>query len=123
MRPNLLSIRLSVFSAFGDISAAKHTMHLPMNRFHRNEEWNLRTPIPLKITEMNERQEIVMELVVSRDPRFYMVLLAFPSSLLMILNSSAFFIPVDSGEKLSFAVTIFFSTDFEFCYLYKYDAG
>ena len=48
-----------------------------------------------------------MRLHLSRQPSYYMILFAFPSSLLMVLNAAVAFIPIQWTEKLSFAVTVF----------------
>ena len=82
-----------------------------------NQEWHLKTPIPARIKEEREMQVAVLTLILSRQSSYYMILLALPSSLLMILNAAAFFIPVDSGEKLSFAVTIFLAQTLNFATL------
>ena len=89
-------------------------MNLEMTHVRRNSKWSLGNPITLSIKESDEMQQIFLQLVLSRESRFYMMLLAFTSSLLMILNVAAFFIPVESGEKLSFSVTIFLAQTLNF---------
>ena len=49
---------------------------------------------------------IVFEIYVSRRPEYYMVTVFFPSTLLTLLSGMVFWLPPDSGEKLSYSISI-----------------
>ena len=101
------------------MTEARNTMHLDLSDVHRNSEWDLHSPIALTILseEASYSQQIIMQFSFSRQPHYYMILLGFPSALLLFLNCVAFLIPVDSGEKLSFVVTLFLAQTLNFATL------
>ena len=99
------------------MTEATGAVYLEMTNVYKNSEWNLESPILLKIVEEDGIQRVIMDLWLTRHSHYYMILLAFPTSLLMIMNVMAFFIPVDNGEKLSFTVTIFLAQTWTFAEL------
>ncbi len=74
-----------------------------MSQYTENDEWQLETPVKI---ELNEAKDLSMDITLKRLPRFYQTVIMFPSKVLYILSSAVFLLPVESGEKISLAVTI-----------------
>ncbi|KAH3746523.1 hypothetical protein DPMN_180931 [Dreissena polymorpha] len=53
--------------------------------------------------------EIVFEVKLKRKPGFYITNIIIPVILLSILNTFSFVLPITSGERASFSVTVFLS--------------
>ena len=49
---------------------------------------------------------IRMPLNIKRRHRFYLLIFVLPNALLFLLSGLVFFVPPESGEKISFAITI-----------------
>ncbi|XP_063720313.1 neuronal acetylcholine receptor subunit alpha-7-like [Symsagittifera roscoffensis] len=87
--------------------------HLPLKFFTASDQWRLKTPVQIQLDELpptqNEtrgRPMIRVTIDLQRRPLFYKLVFVYPSVILYLLSSVTFFIPPDSGEKVSFAVTI-----------------
>ncbi|XP_040182596.1 5-hydroxytryptamine receptor 3A-like [Rana temporaria] len=50
--------------------------------------------------------EITFYIILKRKPLFYVVNVIFPSTILMIMDTIGFFIPPESGERISFKITL-----------------
>ena len=61
--------------------------------------------IPLDLTKSEVKYYIYME----RLPAYYLLNIIIPSVVLAFLSAFAFYVPVDSGEKLSLSITILLS--------------
>ncbi|XP_041424978.1 5-hydroxytryptamine receptor 3A-like [Xenopus laevis] len=77
--------------------------------FMNNGEWDLRGVLPKynSLKEDGERYaEEVLTVVIRRRPLFYFVHLIMPSAFLMVLDILGFYQPPESGERISFKITL-----------------
>ena len=86
-----------------------NTSYLPLLNYGVDDQWDLTTPvlITVKTVEKNNRHydDITIHVYLKRIARFYEIVLLFPNILLYVMSSMVFWLPVDSGEKISLAVT------------------
>ncbi len=95
---------------------------MPLSYFTGNEQWILETPAKVSIVTLNNTYLdnlpiYAAHLVLRRRPRFYCMVLIFPSLALYALSTLAFLIPIDSDEKTSFPVTLLLAQIFNFATL------
>ena len=74
-----------------------------LSQYIEHDGWDLQRPVAI---ESYGKGGILVNLNLKRLPRFYERVIIFPSKVLYILSSVVFLLPVDSGEKMSLAVTI-----------------
>ena len=89
---------------------------LGLRFFHDNDEWDLKKPVrisqKLRYWEPEDNQDdesldtIVIHLELQRRHLFHVIIFVVPNALLYMLSGLVFVIPVESGEKISFAITI-----------------
>ena len=89
---------------------------LSLRFFHDNDEWDLKKPVrisqKLRYWEPEDNQvdesldTIVIHLELQRRHLFHVIIFVVPNALLYMLSGLVFVIPVESGEKISFAITI-----------------
>ncbi|XP_075264708.1 neuronal acetylcholine receptor subunit eat-2-like, partial [Convolutriloba macropyga] len=86
---------------------------ISLQYFIPNDQWELvGKPQLTRQTRFwfrNQFDELRMHVKVKRRPEFYEVALLFPFSALYVLSSLVFLIPVECGERVSFAVTVLLS--------------
>ncbi len=75
-----------------------------LTKYVEHDGWSLQRPVALRRYEGGGG--VVMDLNLRRLPHFYERVIIFPSKVLYILSSVVFLMPVESGEKMSVAVTI-----------------
>ncbi|KAG9482188.1 hypothetical protein GDO78_011082 [Eleutherodactylus coqui] len=77
--------------------------------FMKEGEWELLYVLPqYRMFEKNENSYAEMEfhIVIKRRPLFYAVNLLLPSMFLMVMDIIGFYLPPDSGERVSFKITL-----------------
>ena len=79
---------------------------IDLSEFETNSEWEI---IDSKATVEEESGEasIIFTLTIKRKPRYLFLSIIFPIIMLTILNLFVFVLPCDSGEKASYAITVF----------------
>ena len=86
--------------------------HLPLIYFVPSDQWQLEIPVEIEMDRLKAKLEdqfrpvIRLKINLQRRPLFYKLVLVYPSVILYLLSPVTYFIPPDSGEKVSFAVTI-----------------
>ncbi|XP_071096178.1 neuronal acetylcholine receptor subunit beta-4-like [Haliotis cracherodii] len=79
--------------------------------FIDNSEWEL-ADIHAKVVDVQTEQIsslVSFEFFLKRKSMFYIVSIIFPMALLSLLNACVFLLPADSGEKMSYLISIFVS--------------
>lgn len=76
--------------------------------FVENSEWHLEE-ISHRSEVINGQNTAIFTLKLKRNPSFIVFYIALPVVMLSMLNSVTFALPVDSGEKASFSITVFLS--------------
>ena len=84
---------------------------LPLEYYKENDQWELigRPKIDIlskKWLNYPNSSEIVVTVSMQRRPEFYTVALVTPFNTFYMVSTLTFLIPVESGEKISFSVTI-----------------
>ncbi|XP_071096180.1 neuronal acetylcholine receptor subunit alpha-6-like [Haliotis cracherodii] len=77
----------------------------------KNSEWEL-VDIRAKVVDVQREQIsslVSFEFFLKRKSMFYIVSIIFPMALLSLLNACVFLLPADSGEKMSYLISIFVS--------------
>lgn len=59
-----------------------------------------------EITKTQLCATFFQQIILKRKPLFYVVNVIFPSTILMIMDTIGFFIPPESGERISFKITL-----------------
>lgn len=83
-----------------------------LNFFSDNSDWDIKETSAY--SELNDRGSgfyYVYEttLTIKRKPAYYVVMVILPTILLCLLNPLVFLLPVESGERISLAITILLS--------------
>lgn len=78
-----------------------------LNDYDPNSQWDIMST-STKDTNSYE-SSITFSLTLKRKPSFYIMNIIFPVILLSILNCFTFVLPVMSGERASYAITVFLS--------------
>ncbi|XP_069803076.1 5-hydroxytryptamine receptor 3A-like isoform X2 [Dendropsophus ebraccatus] len=84
-------------------------MRRDIQTFYHPGEWELTDIYPTyKLVVNQERKLILLEfhLILKRHPMYYVVNLIIPSIFLMVLDIIGFFLPNDTGERISFKITL-----------------
>ncbi|XP_071096175.1 neuronal acetylcholine receptor subunit beta-4-like [Haliotis cracherodii] len=79
--------------------------------FIENSEWELIDILAKNVdVQMKQISSLVsFEFFLKRKSMFYIVNIIFPMALLSLLNACVFLLPADSGEKMSYLISIFVS--------------
>ncbi|XP_072281388.1 5-hydroxytryptamine receptor 3A-like [Pyxicephalus adspersus] len=86
-----------------------HDLNKLLNPCITEGEWDLLNVLPKYrefIDEDSVFGEITFYIILKRKPLFYTVNIILPSALLMILDTFGFYIPPESGERISFKITL-----------------
>ena len=70
-----------------------------------NSEWKLRSTVDVDIV-VGLYKEINFKIVLSRKPIFITTNLVFPVMIITVVNGLSFFVPIESGERLSFGTSL-----------------
>ncbi|CAH2320130.1 5-hydroxytryptamine receptor 3A-like [Pelobates cultripes] len=93
-----------------DINVSLHRTPEEMNKnisfFHSDGEWDLLELFPYYNTFKKKYSEIKINICFKRRPIFYIVHLILPSMFLIIMDIIAFYVPPESGERISCKITI-----------------
>ncbi len=92
---------------------------LPLTFFRDHPEWDLERPVSVtlqhrELQKVVNNSIVVLTLRLHRNPRFYFVCLLVPFATIYTLSFFVFFIPVQSAERLSFAITLFLAQTLNF---------
>ena len=96
-------------SYYSDTGSNKYQM--PLQYFTPLDQWVLVEAPEIQKTLLvwhgvPAREIIQVTIKFKRRPLFYQIVFVYPCVVLYLLSAVTFFIPADSGEKVSFAVTI-----------------
>ena len=86
--------------------------YLPLLYFIPCDQWQLEIPVEIEVDRLKGKLEnqfrpvVKLTINLQRRPLFYKLVLVYPSVILYLLSAVTYFIPPNSGEKVSFAVTI-----------------
>ncbi|XP_075243768.1 neuronal acetylcholine receptor subunit alpha-9-like [Convolutriloba macropyga] len=82
---------------------------MPLYDYVQNDQWILETPVILTLGTVGWHDEkfdqVQITVRLQRRSNFYQVAIITPFTLLYIISGFAFLIPVECGEKISFAIT------------------
>ncbi len=78
--------------------------------YSEHDEWLLRKPVKVGVRDRFWRgalfKQMVMDIKIERRHLFYTIILLVPNVLLYAMSGLVFLLPVESGEKVSFSITI-----------------
>ncbi|XP_075254732.1 neuronal acetylcholine receptor subunit beta-4-like [Convolutriloba macropyga] len=74
--------------------------------YTENDEWDVITPVETNNVNNSNSIKSTVHLNLKRRHLFYSIFLISPTIILYLLSGLTFLLPPDSGEKVSFAVTI-----------------
>ncbi|XP_063163929.1 acetylcholine receptor subunit delta [Candoia aspera] len=80
--------------------------------FTSNGEWEIihkparKNINPLVSRESNKHQDITFYLIIKRKPLFYVINIVIPCILIAFMTILVFYLPADSGEKVTLAISI-----------------
>ncbi|XP_060086162.1 acetylcholine receptor subunit alpha-like [Ylistrum balloti] len=80
-----------------------------MDTYQGNGEWDVLKTAVLGSGSNVFNTEVKFSITLQRKPGYIMVNVVLPILLLSILSTCTFLLPVDSGEKMSFSVTLYLS--------------
>ena len=82
-----------------------------------NDQWRLVRPVPLtsamlktaagKSNKFMKNWVVIATLQLKRRPLFYLIVVIFPNIMIYLLSTLVFFLPLGSGDKINYIVTIF----------------
>lgn len=90
-----------------EVNITKGSKGINFYEFRGNGEWELVSTSSNVNTSAESR--VVFSLTVRRIPTFYVINVIAPVVLLAVLNVFTFVLPMDSGEKMSYSITVFLS--------------
>ena len=79
---------------------------LDLSQYSPNSEWDIIDSIETVEEETNEAS-VIYTLKIERKPRYMVLSVILPFVMLSVLNLFVFVLPCDSGEKASYAITVF----------------
>ena len=88
------------------LTSAEHTIDL--HEYEGTSGWTI-TDSRIEATIRHSEIYLVCSLTLERKPLYFLLNIFLPILLLSILNMCVFILPAESGEKISFVVTIFLS--------------
>ena len=79
--------------------------------YSEHDEWELLKPVEISVGKRNFRDfqmfdTMTLHIRLARRDLFYVIIFVMPNFLLYIMSGLVFVLPVESGEKVSFAITI-----------------
>ncbi|KAK6169550.1 hypothetical protein SNE40_020584 [Patella caerulea] len=106
----ICAIEIAQWSSYvSQVRLAAHG-HLDSCMFEPSGTWKL-AGLSAKVETIcsGSQQMLKFELTLTRLPMFYIIAIIIPVCLLTILNPVVFLVPVESGEKISLAISILLS--------------
>lgn len=82
---------------------------IDLSMYESNGEWVLLSSRVYQKIHPN-KSILVFEMIMKRRPEFFVVNIFLPILALSILNLFVFIVPIDSGERISFSLTLLLST-------------
>lgn len=79
---------------------------IDLEQYSSNSEWDLIDSIAT-VEEESDEASVIYTLKIKRKPRYMVLSVILPIVMLSVLNLFVFVLPCDSGEKASYAVTVF----------------
>ncbi|KAI3384590.1 hypothetical protein SNEBB_000075 [Seison nebaliae] len=80
------------------------------DQLYENDQWKIISFTPhsffIRDPQNNNFSVVSFEIVIERKPLFYMTYLVSPVVFMLILSPGVFLIPVESGERVSYSVTL-----------------
>ncbi|XP_069802739.1 5-hydroxytryptamine receptor 3A-like [Dendropsophus ebraccatus] len=94
-----------------NMSAGRTTkdMKKELSKFYNQGEWELVNVYPSYGLETDGEEKFAVlrfHIIFKRHPLYYVVNLIIPSILLMILDIIGFYLPIESGERITFKITL-----------------
>ncbi|XP_075696919.1 5-hydroxytryptamine receptor 3A-like [Rhinoderma darwinii] len=92
-----------------NMSLWKKDIKQDLHKFHDHGEWelvNIHSSYRLETDEEEDFAVLIFHIVFRRHPLYYVVNLIIPSVFLMVLDIIGFYLPNDSGERISFKITL-----------------
>ena len=81
---------------------------IDLYEYQNNSEWSL-IDSNAYVEQESDEAAVIYTLKIQRKPRYMVLTIILPVIMLSILNLFVFWLPCDSGEKASYAVTVFLS--------------
>lgn len=100
---HLCEIEVTSYNTFMNVLFSSENQSTSNMLTRANSEWHIRMSVQVK----KRRPNVVFRIYLLRKPQFLLVNLGFPILLIGIVNSLLFLIPTESGERLSFGVSLF----------------
>ncbi|XP_075134560.1 5-hydroxytryptamine receptor 3A-like [Leptodactylus fuscus] len=95
-------INISIWRAENDVKKDLH-------KFYNQGEWELvkvHSSYRLETEEGQDFAVLMFHIIFKRHPLYYIVNLIIPSIFLMILDIIGFYLPIESGERITFKITL-----------------
>lgn len=89
-----------------EVNLTKGSKDVDLERYEENGEWDL-LAANIESKHLDGEGAVIISLFMKRKPLFYVLNILFPVLLLSFLNVFVFLLPADSGEKISFSITVF----------------
>ncbi|KAK3101715.1 hypothetical protein FSP39_005783 [Pinctada imbricata] len=102
-------IEITAWGLSPDIKLRVDSDAIIFNYFSESPRWDILSANATNIKKFEVDGIIRIEFTIRRKPGYFVLSNLIPIVLLMILNPLVFILPVESGERLSYAVTIFLS--------------
>ena len=84
----------------------KGSSGIDLEHFQSNSEWDL-IDSEAAVEADSDGASVTYTLKIQRKPRYTILSIIIPIIMLSVLNSFVFVLPCDSGEKASYAITVF----------------
>lgn len=79
---------------------------IDLEQYSANSEWDM-VDSTATVEEESEEASVIFTLKIKRKPRYMVLSVILPIVMLSVLNLFVFVLPCDSGEKASYAITVF----------------
>ena len=79
---------------------------IDLEEYQTNSEWDM-IDSTATVEEESDEAAVIYTLKIKRKPRYMVLSIILPVLMLSVLNLFVFVLPCDSGEKASYAVTVF----------------
>ncbi|XP_052225346.1 neuronal acetylcholine receptor subunit alpha-7-like isoform X2 [Dreissena polymorpha] len=100
------SLVLTAWSYYkSDVTLYQNSESIHLDGYTPNSMWDILSTAARAVN--TEESEVVFEIKMKRKPGFYIINIIVPVILLSILNTFSFVLPITSGERASFSVTVF----------------
>ncbi|XP_052238547.1 neuronal acetylcholine receptor subunit alpha-7-like [Dreissena polymorpha] len=90
-----------------DVDLNRGSELIDLTEYTPNSMWDIHSTAAREVN--TEESAVVFEIKLKRKPGFYIINIVVPVVLLSFLNTFSFVLPITSGERASFSVTVFLS--------------